>query len=129
MSEDPRQLKIGTIKPEDLFDRAVRFQLAVTVNPDISLKNKAIMLLIDTYAGKITIEEILRLSSDGKSSVSSGLKELEKSGYIKRVRERDNGGQYLPTRYEIALYTPEFLKNARENWEKHKKQYYVDSPI
>lgn len=129
MSNDPRQLKIGTIKPEDLFDRAARFQLAVTVNPDISLKNKAIMLLIDTYAGKITIEEILRLSSDGKSSVSSGLKELEKSGHIKRIRDRDDDGQYLPTRYEITLYTPEFLKNARENWEKHKKQLYVESPI
>ncbi|MCK2000139.1 MarR family transcriptional regulator [[Brevibacterium] frigoritolerans] len=129
MSEDPRQLKIGTIKPEDLFDRAVRFQLAVTVNPDISLKNKALMLLIDTYDGKITIEEILRLTSDGKSSISAGLKELEQSGYIKRKRERDDKGVYLPTQYELALYTPEFIKNARENWEKHKKQNYVDSPV
>ena len=123
-TEDQRKLKIGLIKPEDLWNRALQFQFIVTFNKTISLKNKSLLLLIETYDGKITIEEILKYCPDGKSKISSGLKELEEIGAIEKIREKDEAGKWLPTRYKISLYTPENIEKALQKASEFKKEMH-----
>jgi len=40
------------------------------------------------------LSDIIKQSTDGKDSVSAGLKELEKAGYLRRRRHRDEKGQF-----------------------------------
>lgn len=41
------------------------------------------------------IEEITKSSKDGKTAVQSGIKELEKHGYLKRVKAKSVDGKYI----------------------------------
>lgn len=50
---------------------------------------------------KFKIEEIEGITSDGMKAIKSGIKELEKKGYIIKVKERDMLGQFKNDRYII----------------------------
>ena len=49
------------------------------------------------------IDEMVRSSKDGKSSVQSGLKELEKYGYLCRVKAKDEKGKFAGWDYLIRI--------------------------
>ena len=49
------------------------------------------------------IDEMVRSSKDGKSSVQSGLKELEKYGYLRRVKSKDAKGKFAGWDYLIRI--------------------------
>ena len=57
----------------------------------ISLKAKALFLMIDSFGGEITAEEISKYCDDGSTSINSGLKELEERGYLARELVRVKG--------------------------------------
>lgn len=42
---------------------------------------------------KFYLNDLIKQSTDGKDSVSAGLKELENAGYLRRIRYRDEKGQ------------------------------------
>lgn len=46
-------------------------------------------------------EELVTHSTDGITSLRSGLKELEDAGYLKRVQARDDKGRYVGWDYEV----------------------------
>ena len=48
-----------------------------------------------------SVEGLVGLSADGKDSVMSALKELEKFGYLKRTRVVDDKGKFVGFDYEI----------------------------
>ncbi|PPA90104.1 helix-turn-helix domain-containing protein [Brevibacillus laterosporus] len=49
----------------------------------------------------IIISDLVNKAKDGRDSVYAGLKELEQTGYLSRVRERDSNGKFLPMEYRI----------------------------
>ena len=70
---------------------------------NLSLKAKGLLTLIlslppDWY---MTLKGLVSLSGDGVDSVRSGIQELEKAGYLRRSRSRNNLGQLLCTEYTI----------------------------
>jgi predicted transcriptional regulator len=84
--------------------KAINFREKVSLNPELSLKHKALIAMIINFEGTVTIEELEKICSDRKSSISSGLRELEEKGFIKKIRERDTKtGRWLPPKYELCL--------------------------
>lgn len=59
----------------------------------LSWKSKGILMyLIESENGyRATTSELQHVSKDSKDSVCTGLNELERNGYIRRVRLRNNG--------------------------------------
>lgn len=71
-------------------------------------------------------KEVMKHSSDGLASLQSGLKELERYGYLKRVKVRDKGKF---KGYEWLLTdTPEIIKNE-ENGDIPTIQPKSENPI
>ncbi|MEU6755552.1 hypothetical protein [Streptomyces sp. NPDC046685] len=70
----------------------------------ISFKAKGIFGLISTHrAGfTVTVAALVRSSTDGKSAVTTGLQELEKSGYLERGQEHNDDGTFGEAWYRIA---------------------------
>ncbi|MDT0449967.1 hypothetical protein [Streptomyces hesseae] len=70
----------------------------------ISFKAKGIFGLISTHRDgwRVTVAELVRSSTDGKSAVTAGLKELEKYGYLIRDRERRPDGTLGDAVYSIT---------------------------
>jgi hypothetical protein len=60
----------------------------------LSFKAKGLFGLLSTHreGWRMTVTDIARRSSDGESAVKSGLKELEKHGFLVRERERGPDG-------------------------------------
>lgn len=60
----------------------------------MGFKAKGIFGLISTHTDgwRVTVADLVRAGTDGKSAVTSGLKELEKFGYLTRDRERNTDG-------------------------------------
>ena len=50
---------------------------------------------------KIYLSELVRHSRDGKSALYSAIQTLEKYGYIKRIRNRDENGRFEQTAYYV----------------------------
>ncbi|WP_241966061.1 helix-turn-helix domain-containing protein [Staphylococcus kloosii] len=82
----------------------------VTVHKDfihddnISWKAKGILLYLLSRPDdwQIYETELINHTSDGRDSLRTGIKELEKVGYIKRERKRDKNGQLRE--YEYMVY-------------------------
>lgn len=70
---------------------------------NLSLKAKGLLTLILSLPPDwdMTLKGLVSLSGDGVDSVRSGIQELEKSGYLRRSRSRNNLGQLLCTEYTI----------------------------
>lgn len=84
-------------------------------NKEMSLKAKGLLSLMLSLPDEwdYTIEGLTTLSADGKESVRSALKELEKLGYLRRAQTKSNG------RFAKAEYTvyelPQSIKPLSEN--------------
>lgn len=70
---------------------------------NISLKAKGLLTLMLSLPPNwdMTLNGLVSLSGDGIDSVRSGIKELEKNGYLSRSRGRNERGQLLCTEYII----------------------------
>ena len=70
---------------------------------NLSLKAKGLLTLILSLPPDwdMTLRGLVSLSGDGVDSVRSGIQELEKAGYLRRSRSRNNLGQLLCTEYTI----------------------------
>ncbi|MGG1916094.1 hypothetical protein ABFY54_29255 [Priestia megaterium] len=106
------KVQLGELDSQEvIFQRAIQFREKVMLNNNLSLKHKAILQLIEGYEGLITVEEIKKNCSDGVSSISSGLKELEELEVIEKIRMKDEQtGKWLPTKYKIKLYKTSYDK-------------------
>lgn len=51
---------------------------------------------------ELSLAQIIRDSTDGKDAVKTGLEELEQAGYLRRIRERGEGGRWGETDYVLA---------------------------
>ncbi|WP_246094892.1 helix-turn-helix domain-containing protein [Streptomyces roseicoloratus] len=70
----------------------------------LSFKAKGIFGLISTHRDGygLSMESIAAASTDGVSAVRTGLKELERFGYLVRERDRNEAGRLGQTRYWIT---------------------------
>lgn len=75
----------------------------VFLDENLSWKAKGILgyLLSRPDDWKIIVGDLIKHSTDGKTSVYSGLDELLKHGYIERRERRSKEGQFMPTEYVI----------------------------
>ena len=87
-------------------------------NRNLSLKAKGVMsLMLSLPEGwDYTVAGLATLSKDGLDSVRSALKELEREGYLKMKRERDEKGKLGKASYvlsEIPIVENPILENPR----------------
>ncbi|MGW0648472.1 hypothetical protein ACWD4T_06665 [Streptomyces umbrinus] len=70
----------------------------------LSFKAKGLFGLLSTHreGWRMTVTDIARRGRDGESAVKSGLKELEKHGFLVRERERDPDGTLGAVAYLIT---------------------------
>ena len=73
-------------------------------NPRLSWDAKGVFTYILSLSSDETInlEEISGHSTDGMTILRSAIKELEKEGYIKISKERNENGSFAGVRYEIS---------------------------
>lgn len=81
-------------------------------DPELSFKAKGLLayLLSKPDNWKANISHLSTVSKDGKSAVASGLKELEKNGYLQREATRNEDGtikEWESTIFEIPVNPPE----------------------
>lgn len=82
-------------------------------NPRLSWDAKGVFTYILSSDGDIDLDEISGHSSDGMTVLRSAVKELEKEGYIKISKERNENGSFTGTRYEISeTGTEQFQETA-----------------
>ena len=98
-----------TVKRENPF---VQIDKDLVNDPTISAKAKGIMLyLLSKPEGwKVYQSDIVNHMSDGKTSISNGIKELLEAGYIERNRAHNEDGTFAG--YEYTVYERKDLKSA-----------------
>ena len=76
---------------------------AIFRNYDLSLKAKGLLcqMLSLPDGWEFSVEGLARLSTDGRSAVSTALNELEEAGYFYRIEVRD-GGKFGGVEYVIS---------------------------
>ena len=74
----------------------------------MSLKAKGLLSLMLSLPDdwNYNLAGLVRLSKDGKDSVMAGLGELEKFGYLKRIRTTDSKGRFTGIEYHIFEEVP-----------------------
>jgi hypothetical protein len=90
----------------------------------MSLKAKGLLSLMLSLPDdwNYSISGLVTLSKDGKDSVMSALSELEKFGYLARVKLTNEKGQFAGVEYNIYEMPPEVLPSAaKQNEEKPKE--------
>ncbi len=75
-------------------------------NRNLSLKAKGLLTLMLSLPENwdYSIAGLTTLSADGRDSVSTALKELEKNGYLIRTKVRNEYGRIIDTVYDIFEY-------------------------
>ena len=98
-----------TVKLENPF---VQIDKDLVNDPTISAKAKGIMLyLLSKPEGwKVYQSDIVNHMSDGKTSISNGIKELLDAGYIERNRAHNEDGTFAG--YEYTVYERKDLKSV-----------------
>jgi len=96
-------------------DPFVRLHLPIVRNPNISLKAKALMAYAFSrpVGWSFYVYEIEKHCTDGKKSIRSGLRELEKAGYLHRRSKRDENNKFCGIEWhftEDMLSEEEFKK-------------------
>ena len=68
-------------------------------DPNLSWKAKGILSFLVEFPDA-HVDDIVKSATDGKSSVSAGMAELECRGYIRKIQERTKGrfGRFI---YEV----------------------------
>ncbi|MET7685181.1 hypothetical protein [Streptomyces sp. NPDC005423] len=81
-------------------------QIANTLfrDPQLSLKAKGLFGLLSTHRDgwRMTVADIARRGRDGEAAVKSGLKELERQGFLVRERERGSDGTLGAAAYYLT---------------------------
>ncbi|MFE4861467.1 hypothetical protein [Streptomyces sp. NPDC056670] len=85
-------------------DRFTQISNALFRDPRVSYKAKGLFGLLTTHRDgwRVTVAELARCATDGRDAVNSGLKELERYGYLTRGRERNGDGTLGETVYAIT---------------------------
>lgn len=85
-------------------DSFTRIANALFRGPQMSFKAKGLFGLLSTHreGWRMTVTDIARRGRDGEAAVKSGLKELEKHGFLVRERERDLDGTLGAAAYFIT---------------------------
>ncbi|MFJ1974112.1 hypothetical protein ACIO93_36395 [Streptomyces sp. NPDC087903] len=85
-------------------DQFTQIANALFRDPDLSFKAKGLFGLLSTHRDgwRMTVADITRRGRDGEVAVKSGLKELEKRGFLVRERERDLDGTLGAAAYFIT---------------------------
>jgi hypothetical protein len=73
-------------------------------DPALSWKAKGLLSYIASHSAGhcLSVEQILAEGIDGKDAVRAGLAELERGGYLRRVKLRGEGGKITGTDYELT---------------------------
>lgn len=81
---------------------------------DVSLKAKGTWTFLNSKpeGWNFSVNGIKSQNKDGKESVTSGLKELEKERYLKRVAHQDKNGKF--NGYDYHLFDKPFVKTEDE---------------
>lgn len=95
-------------------------------NKKLSLKAKGLMSMLLSFAENWEFSEagLTTLSSDGRTSVRSGLVELEENGYLVRTQyrnEQGNFGGYVYNLYEIPITVKPLSENPTSVTEHNKE--------
>lgn len=87
-------LEIFRIKKEKNF---VVIDKNLINNSSISWKAKGILIYLLSKPNDwvLIISDIINHSTDGRDAVYSGIKELEKAGYVEKILERDKNNHFL----------------------------------
>lgn len=106
---------IRTIKRANPWSQIDRF--VFESDPNISWKAKGLMgyLLTRPDGWKIRFNDLVNRAKDGKEAVTSGLKELEKVGYINYYQERTASGtfgEWIYDVYERPELNPSNMQNS-----------------
>jgi hypothetical protein len=105
---------IRTIKRDNPWSQIDRF--VFESDPNLSWKAKGIMgyLLTRPDGWKIRFNDLVKRAKDGREAVTSGLKELEKEGYLNYYQERTEGGtfgEWIYDVYERPELNPTHIQN------------------
>jgi len=102
-----------TIKAENPF---IQIDKTSVYDSDLSWKAKGLLLYLlsrpenwDFY-----LSEVIKHATDGKSSVSAGIRELEEAGYLVRERLREEDGKYGSMLY-LVYEKPQNMAPASES--------------
>ena len=73
-------------------------------DPELSWKAKGLFVYLWSQADEWDFyeTEVVKHSTDGLSSLKSGLKELEEQGYLKRERQRDDKGHFKENNWILS---------------------------
>lgn len=73
-------------------------------DPALSWKAKGLLSYIASHAPghTLTTDQIIAEGCDGRDAVRAGLQELERRGYLRRVKLRGEGGKITGTDYELG---------------------------
>ena len=76
---------------------------AILKNDNLSWKAKGLFCYLSSLAEseKITIEKLVKVSTDGRDSVRSALKELVNNGYLSYGEVRNGKGQFDYMYYKL----------------------------
>lgn len=98
----------------------------------MSLKAKGLLSLMLSLPDDwdYSIAGLSTLSKDGKDSVMTALKELEKFGYLQRTRLQDSKGQFIGYDYDIFEEpSPQVIdEETAENQQPYSKNPYAENP-
>lgn len=75
----------------------------VISDPELSLKAKGLYAVILSLPmhWNCSVQELVEVQSDGRSAVSSALRELELKGYVRRHQMKDDSGRFAGYEYEV----------------------------
>lgn len=88
-------------RPERHF---VIIRNAAMRDPSLSLKAKGMLALMMTFSESWTyyLSQLIELSTDGRDATRQAVKELIAAGYVKRERQRDEGGKLRESMYYVS---------------------------
>lgn len=88
-------------RPERHF---VVIRNAAMRDPSLSLKAKGMLALMMTFSESWTyyLSQLVELSADGRDATRQAVKELISAGYVKRERQRDDGGKLRESLYYVS---------------------------
>ncbi|MFE1854111.1 hypothetical protein [Streptomyces sp. NPDC059489] len=103
-AERAESLPAGIRRGVMAADQYTQIANALFRDPRLSFKAKGLFGLLSTHRDgwRMTVSDIDRRGRDGDSAVKSGLKELEKCGFLARERERGSDGTLGAAAYFIT---------------------------
>ena len=85
-------------------------------NKELSLKARGLLVTMLSLPDEwdYTVSGLCTILKDGKTSIQSALKELEKAGYLVRIQTKDSNGKFSSadyTLYEVPLTDKPMTEN------------------